>query len=69
MPETSHDAYMQGLGRAVLGEKVNQAREAIDRLSFDCSGVVDFVGELAGESETAQVLVFYSYLTTACRGS
>jgi hypothetical protein len=38
------------------------AKEAVDRLSFDCTGMDDFMFGLARESETAQVLIFHSYL-------
>jgi hypothetical protein len=46
------------VGTANLG----RARGAVDRLSFDCTGLDDFMFGLARESETAQVLVFHSYL-------
>lgn len=60
MPKT--DTTTKALADAIRSSQVRMAKEAVDRLSFDCTGLDDFVSELASETETAQVLIFHSYL-------
>lgn len=56
------DTNAKVLAYAIRESQLKMARGAVDRLSFDCTGLDDFMLGLARESETAQVLVFHSYL-------
>ncbi len=42
--------------------QLTEAREAIDSLSFDPMDVAHIISNLKDESETAQIIIFYSYL-------
>jgi hypothetical protein len=50
------------VAKAIYDQQVKHARESIDKLQFDPFEIEDVAGKLTKESETAQVLIFYSYL-------
>ena len=56
------DAEVEAAAKAMYEFNLKAACDAIDRLSFDPMEVPTFVNNLKDESETAQVLIFYSYL-------
>jgi hypothetical protein len=56
------DQQYKAAAEAFRTKFIESAREAIDRLSFDPFDVEQFVRTLLKESETAQVLIFSSYL-------
>lgn len=56
------DEMLARVARAIYGAQVGEARELLASFSIDESGIADFARKLQSESETAQVLIFYSYL-------
>ena len=50
------------VAKAIYDTQVKEARAHIDRLTFDPQEVEDLARRLQSESQTAQVLIFYSYL-------
>lgn len=50
------------LAKSLYAHAVQQARAWVDRVPFEPQDVVDLTRKLKTESETAQVLVFFSYL-------
>jgi DNA-binding MltR family transcriptional regulator len=56
------DAEVEAAAKAMYEFHIRGAREAIDRLSFDPMDVPDLISKLKKESQTAQILIFYSYL-------
>jgi DNA-binding MltR family transcriptional regulator len=55
-------AMVERVAKAIYNEHVKQARADIEKIQFDHSDIADLVTKLKGESETAQILIFYSYL-------
>lgn len=53
------------VGKAIYESQVKQACAVIDAFSIEHAGIVDLVSKLLIETETAQVLIFYSYLDDA----
>jgi hypothetical protein len=56
------DTERDRVAKAIYDTQVRHAREVIDKLSFDPQEVEDLARRLQKESQTAQVLIFYSYL-------
>lgn len=53
--------------KAIYGAQVKQARESISRVAFDARELPRIFKRLTGESQTAQVLIFCSYLEDRVR--
>jgi DNA-binding MltR family transcriptional regulator len=62
MPIKWGDTERDRVAKAVYDAQVKQAREQIDKLTFDPEEIEDLARRLQTESQTAQVLIFYSYL-------
>ena len=50
------------VANAIYQAQVGQARENVCKLHFDCGNMPDLFQRLASESETAQILIFSSFL-------
>lgn len=50
------------VAKAIYDQQVKQAHERITEMNFDPFEIEDVVAKLYKETETAQVLIFYSYL-------
>jgi hypothetical protein len=62
MPTEWGNTERDRVAKAIYDTQVKHAREHIDKLPFDPQEVEDLARRLQGESQTAQVLIFYSYL-------
>jgi hypothetical protein len=62
MSANQDDPRLEAVAKAIYGVKVKQAIDQMAGFKFDASDAVGLVTRLASESETAQVLIFYSYL-------
>ena len=60
--EAKEDSLVNRVAKALYDNQVKQAREHIDTLPFAPEEVEDLAVRLRNESQTAQVLIFYSYL-------
>jgi DNA-binding MltR family transcriptional regulator len=56
------DTPRDRVAKAIYDVGVRNAREQIDRLSFELEEIENLVQRLRNESQTAQVLIFFSYL-------
>lgn len=56
------ESMVNRVAKAIYGEHVKQARTELEGVSFEHADLVDLVIKLRTESETAQILIFYSYL-------
>jgi DNA-binding MltR family transcriptional regulator len=61
------DPIVERVAKAIYDTQVKAAREAVDKISFDASELPELFGRLQRESETAQVLIFASYLEDRVR--
>lgn len=55
------------VAKAIYESQVKSAREQIDELIYDPSDIEQFCKRIVSESETAQVLLFYTYLDNMVR--
>jgi hypothetical protein len=62
---TPDPVIVEIMAKAAYEHTVKQASAAIDAFSIEHGSIVDLVAKLLTESETAQVLIFYSYLDDA----
>jgi hypothetical protein len=50
------------VAQAIYGVQINTAREVVNRIAIDAKDLPELFTRLQTESETAQVLIFASYL-------
>jgi hypothetical protein len=62
------DVLAERAARAVKDQQVKIARARIESLGYQPPSIQDFVRRLNQESETARILIFYSYLDDLIRG-
>lgn len=59
---------VESVAKALYSTQVKQAREAVDKVAFDFSDFPEIFRRLSQEGETAQVLIFGSYLEDRITG-
>lgn len=57
-----HEAAIEAAAKALYDHQVGEAKRQIDAFNFDADDMEDLFVRLVDESETAQVLIFFSYL-------
>lgn len=61
------ESMREKVAKAIYGETVRQASHYIDEIDFSADDMEDLFLRLIDESETAQVLIFFSYLDDRMR--
>lgn len=56
------DAQVERVAKAIYLSQVKHARESVDAIQFKLDDFSDIFSRLSGESETAQILIFSSFL-------
>jgi len=56
------DDMVERAANAMINYQVQLARQKIDSFDFDAGRIIEIATKLLKESETAQILIFYSYL-------
>ena len=63
-----HDVkVVERVAKAIYESRVKEARKRIDELVYDPSDIEHFARRIVSKSETAQVLLFYTYLDNMMR--
>jgi hypothetical protein len=63
LPDTPPDeAAIERVAKALYNHQVGEARRRIDLIHFEADDIHDLAVKLVSESETVQILIFYSYL-------
>ncbi len=60
--DVSEDPIVEAVAKALYDHQVGEARQQIDEFDFDADDMEDLFIRLVDETETAQVLIFFSYL-------
>jgi hypothetical protein len=61
-PSNKDSALVESVAQAIYMSQVDIARKELEKTTFDLSDFPEIFGRLSQESETAQVLIFGSYL-------
>lgn len=57
-----HETMVETVAKALYDHQVSEAKRQVDEFDFDANDMEDLFIRLVNESETAQILIFFSYL-------